>query len=87
LVGMRAKERVGSEERDALGSRIRAAREAAGLSCHELADSLCISRSYVNHLELGKRDSPSADIALKMAEKLGVDPSWLLYGTGRNSAA
>lgn len=51
-----------------IGDRIRAYREARGLSQVELARELGITKSYLSHIEAGRRSLPE-----RMAEILGEE--------------
>ena len=62
-----------------LGSRINAARLAAGISAAELARRAKISRMYVGQLERDQRE-PTVGIIAKIARALGVDPCALAFG-------
>ncbi|MEW2577317.1 helix-turn-helix domain-containing protein [Streptomyces syringium] len=59
-----------------LGSRIRQLRRAAGLSQVDLAGH-DFSPSYISLLESGKR-TPSHDVLVQLAHRLGCDPEYLL---------
>lgn len=61
----------------ALGSRIRAARIAAGLSYTAAADATGIDRGTLTRLEKGERE-PSAWILSKLASALGVSADHLI---------
>ena len=72
-----------SPERDghlavALGARIRAARIARGLSQAELGRPL--TRAFVSQVESGQT-LPSLPAFMHLANRLGVDPCWLLAST------
>jgi transcriptional regulator with XRE-family HTH domain len=60
------------------GQRLRAARQARGLSQTDLADE-DVSASYVSLLESGKREPRSA-VVDKLAQRLGVDAQELMTG-------
>ena len=61
-----------------IGERIKEARTKKGLSQTELAEKLGYkSRSSVNKIEVGGRDIPRSQI-VKIAEILGVTPSYLM---------
>lgn len=69
-------------ENDEVGARLRDLRVKSDLSQRQFADFLGISlRAYQNY-ERGER-RVSADIARKLSEKSGVNPDWLLSGTGQ----
>lgn len=59
----------------AVSARLRRARIEAGLSQHELAASLDISRGTVAHVEMG-RYSPSLDMATQWAWACGFEFAW-----------
>jgi transcriptional regulator with XRE-family HTH domain len=61
-----------------LGRRIRAARVALGMSQAELGRPL--TRAYVSQVESGQT-LPSLPAFLHLADRLGVDPCWLLSST------
>ncbi|GHI10168.1 hypothetical protein AQI88_26425 [Streptomyces cellostaticus] len=63
-------------ESQALGSRIRRLRRAAGLSQMDLAGEN-LSPSYISLLEAGKR-TPSPEVLEQIAGRLGCDPGHLL---------
>jgi transcriptional regulator with XRE-family HTH domain len=65
-----------------LSTRIKAAREAKGLSQGGLAEGLGISRSAVNQWEVG-RTAPSGENIRQLAEFLGETVEWLSTGRGR----
>lgn len=56
-----------------VGKRIRAAREAAGMTQAEVAKRLGVSESSIRLYELGKRQ-PNDEILGRIAEAVGVDP-------------
>ena len=60
-----------------LGARIRAARQAAGLSQEKLAERLGLTRQAVTKWETGQ-SAPSTENLLRLAEVLGVPVSTLL---------
>ncbi|GAB6043277.1 helix-turn-helix transcriptional regulator [Endothiovibrio diazotrophicus] len=62
------------------GERIRAAREAAGLSQRGLADAVGVSRPTVSMWESGEIRSLSAEHLLRLAERFRRSPEWILYG-------
>jgi transcriptional regulator with XRE-family HTH domain len=62
----------------ALSQRIRALREAAGLSQQDVAMKGDLSLSLVAKLEQGKKADPRASTLLALAEALGVRPGQLL---------
>ncbi len=66
-----------------LGTRIRQARSAVGLSIRALAASLNVSHAAVGHWET-EVHAPSIVMVMRVAEVTGVDAAWLL--TGRRAA-
>lgn len=56
-----------------VGKRIRAAREAAGMTQAEVAKRLGVSESSIRLYELGKRQ-PNDEVLGRIAEAVGVDP-------------
>jgi transcriptional regulator with XRE-family HTH domain len=63
----------------AFGRRVRAAREARGLSQEALADRAGLHRTYVGSAERGLRNVSLTNI-LKLCRALGVRPGELLDG-------
>lgn len=61
------------------GSRVKEAREAAGLTQTQLADRLGMTRSSVANIEAG-RQKPAVATAARCADVLRCDPGWLLSG-------
>ncbi|MEJ1250518.1 helix-turn-helix transcriptional regulator [Denitratimonas tolerans] len=61
------------------GRRIRALREAAGISQEELASRCGLHRTYVGSVERGERNISLENI-VTIARALGVDPGSLLEG-------
>ena len=62
---------------ETLGERIRAARQAAGLSQEKLAERLGLTRQAVTKWETGQ-SAPSTENLLRLAEVLGVPVTALL---------
>lgn len=58
-----------------VGRRVRAAREARGLSQAEVGQPF--SRAFISLVEAG-RTVPSLPALMHIAERLGIDPCWLL---------
>ncbi len=67
-----------SEDRVAIGNRLRAERERLGLTQDELADELGLSRQSLVYYERGER-SPLADQLLTL-ERLGGDAAYVVTG-------
>lgn len=64
-----------------LGDRVKAARQDAGLSQADLARRVGISQASLAALEKGATRNPKH--LVQLANALGLDPTWLLTGTGR----
>lgn len=63
-----------------IGNRIKHLRKEQDMSQAELAKKIGISRSYLSELESDKRNV-GIDTVQRLADKLGVTPSYLLEGT------
>ncbi|MEP0521951.1 MAG: helix-turn-helix transcriptional regulator [Hyphomicrobiales bacterium] len=68
-----------ADYRKILGTNLREARKAAGLSQEALALEIGIDRTYISGIERGVRN-PSLDVIVKLAERVGVEPGRLLVG-------
>lgn len=64
-----------------VAERLKWARGESGLSQRQLAKIAGVSSAYVANVERGLFGIGS-NRALRIAETLGVDPSWLLAGSG-----
>lgn len=62
-----------------LGRRVRALRNAQGMSQEQLAEKARVHRTYVGSLERGERNVALINI-VRLANALGVDPSELVTG-------
>ena len=62
----------------AVGARLHAAREAAGISQRELAFPGC-SAAYISRIERGER-IPSLQVVRELARRVGVTEAGLAYG-------
>ena len=71
------------DDLSAFGSRLRAARRAAGLSLRELSFPGC-SPAYISRLENGHR-LPSLQVVHALAAHLGIEPDQLTQGSTRRS--
>jgi transcriptional regulator with XRE-family HTH domain len=69
----------------AVGQRLHAAREAAGISQRELAFPGC-SAAYISRIERGER-IPSLQVIRELARRIGVSESGLAYGRDRIDTA
>ena len=65
-----------------MGFRLRARREALGLSQKELASRASVSPRMVSEVEHGHRQNLMAESLLGLADALEGSPHWLLYGLG-----
>lgn len=74
--------------RDSVGSRLRVARERAGISAREL-DRLARSKSdgLAAKVEKGERPNIEASTAAEYARTLGVSLDWLINGIGAHPSA
>lgn len=68
---------MSSEDRRAMGRRIRAARVNKGLKQVEVATMLEITQGSLSQYELG-RTEPKASVLWKMSRLFGVSADWLL---------
>jgi transcriptional regulator with XRE-family HTH domain len=64
-----------------VNQRITEVREALKLSKSDFARAICISRSYVNELELGRRAANDRIVRL-ISLSFGVSEQWLKTGEG-----
>jgi transcriptional regulator with XRE-family HTH domain len=64
-----------------IGDRIKAAREAAGLTQQQLSDAVSSGggRQQVSNWEGGRR-TPRRETLERIAEVLGVKAGWLMFG-------
>ena len=69
----------------AVGDRLKAAREAAGLSQRQLAFSGC-SPAYISRIEAGDR-IPSLQLLRELGKRLGVTEDWLATGAPTSRSA
>ena len=69
----------------AVGRRLHAAREAAGISQRELAFPGC-SAAYISRIERGER-IPSLQVMRELARRIGVSEAALAYGRETLNAA
>src|SRR4051812_11267457 len=61
---------------------IRARREQIGLSQVELAQKLGVTKSFLSHIEAGKRQPTESQIGI-LADSLRLPPELLVLGAGR----
>ena len=64
------------EPRDAIASRLRVARESAGLSQGQVARKLGMHRPTLTEIEAGRRRVTAEELA-KLADIYGVDATWI----------
>jgi transcriptional regulator with XRE-family HTH domain len=64
-----------------LASRLRAARESAGLSRAALADKASVSPATIEKLEMGSKDDPRLSTLRALSRALGIPIGALLYRT------
>ena len=57
-----------------IGTELRRAREAAGLTQQELAEAARLHRTYVSLLERDKK-SPTIDVLFRLCRAIGIPPS------------
>ena len=67
-----------------IGSRIREARQARGVSLRQLASRVGIHFSHLSKIENGK-DTVGRDSLIRIAEELGADPDLMLGEAGHQS--
>ena len=65
----------------AAGERVRALRTARGIAQADLASSVGVSKSYLSHIEAGRRPVASADLLGRLAVALDADVAQLETGT------
>ncbi len=65
-----------------LGDRIRELREEFGLTQGQLAGGASVSQGYLSQLGNGDVTSPSADVLLRVAQAIHVDPNDLFEAAG-----
>lgn len=73
-------------EHNILGRRLRNLRTEYRESCEEVATKLGLSRSTLNHYELGRR-IPGVEELLKLAKHYGVSVSYLIGETDKRDTA
>lgn len=65
-----------------IGSRLRNKRRERGLNQKEIAEAAEVTNAAVSKWETNGGDSMSAVVALHLADKLNVNPYWLIQGKG-----
>jgi transcriptional regulator with XRE-family HTH domain len=61
-----------------LGERVRAVRQARGLSQAELARRVGVSKNAMNQIEQGTAPNPRANVIRRLAEVLDIQADYLL---------
>lgn len=74
---------AGNEESN-LATRLRLAREAAGLKQKQVADLMTMHRPTVTEIEAGRRRVTAEELA-KLAKIYGVESEWLLTGSPKKA--
>jgi transcriptional regulator with XRE-family HTH domain len=70
-----------------IGERLRALREAAGVSAIRLSSAIGASHAVVGNIERGAAASPSAAVAARLARTLGTTVDYLVLGEGHPPSA
>jgi transcriptional regulator with XRE-family HTH domain len=65
------------------GARLRAAREASGLTQEKLAHETNVTTSSVSKYERDELTNPTVESVIALANRLDVSLDWLLRGVGR----
>lgn len=58
-------------------ARVRAAREAAGLTQEDLGDRMGVSKARISDVEQGRHHAPRLEWLVRAARSLGIPPSQL----------
>jgi transcriptional regulator with XRE-family HTH domain len=72
---------------ETMGQRIKALREARGMSQQEIADVVGVSKSAVSQWELGQSKDIKLRTFLALLEALRTDMEYLVYGAARKAPA
>ena len=67
------------------GSRLKAARNKAGLNQEALAQRVGSSKGYISELETNPDIRPSAELVMKLAEEVGTTVEFLMRGDGEKA--
>lgn len=62
------------------GKRIQAARDARGLSAHQLANLVGVGKNTIAQIESGATKSPTVETVRRIAAALGVTPGYIIDG-------
>lgn len=74
-----------SQTKTTFGERLRIARRTAGITQQTLAGAVGVSVGTVANWELGREPAHLPTVA-RVAERLSVDPGWLAFGRGAQTA-
>lgn len=72
---------------ETMGQRIRALREAKGWNQEKLADVTGVTVSAVSQWERDETKNVKLEPFLRLAEALGTDPHYLVFGAARTAPA
>ncbi len=78
---------MGSDETKLFRERIRALREARGLSQSQLEERIGRETNYITRVETGRIDTPPLEVMAKIARELGVSMSDLFFFEGTDDTA
>jgi DNA-binding XRE family transcriptional regulator len=81
LLAEKRKRRAGEKDASTLGEKIKAAREAHGLTQAELAARASVAQAYLSYLEQDQRE-PSLSIAARIARELHIPLDELAAAVG-----
>jgi len=73
---------IGEKIMNTIGSRLRNKRRERGLNQKEIARAADVTNAAVSKWETNGGKSMSAIVALNLADKLNVNPYWLIQGRG-----
>src|SRR6266576_482017 len=73
---------AGSSKPDNLADFLHQARESAGMSKRQLADTIGVDIAYIVRLENGERKNPSGEVLQGIADALKIDVNDLLAFVG-----
>jgi transcriptional regulator with XRE-family HTH domain len=73
---------IGGKNMSTIGSRLRNKRRERGLNQKEIAKAAEVTNAAVSKWETNGGNSMSAIVALNLADKLNVNPYWLIQGRG-----
>lgn len=77
------KKKTSEATEETMGHRVRTLREAKGVSQSRLAAIVGVTRAAIHKLENGDTTHPKNDTLLRIADALGTDPYFLVWGPGR----